>query len=164
MSRAVESVAVVGGGLAGLSCGALLAREGIRVTVLEAASRCGGRARTDDHEGFKFNVGPHALYVDGAARRLLKELGVPFEGHPPPAKGLWAVREGELHLLPQGPVALFRTSLLGVGEKLAVGKLLGGLPKVDPAPWHGRSVREWIDAETSSPGLVGLLEALARLT
>ena len=37
-------VAVVGGGLAGLSCAAALAARGFRVTVLESRRRLGGRA------------------------------------------------------------------------------------------------------------------------
>jgi len=40
----VDRVAVIGGGLAGLSCAAALAERGFRVTVLESRLRLGGRA------------------------------------------------------------------------------------------------------------------------
>jgi squalene-associated FAD-dependent desaturase len=40
----VASVAVVGGGLAGLACAAALAPRGFRVTILESRRRLGGRA------------------------------------------------------------------------------------------------------------------------
>jgi len=40
----VDRVAVIGGGLAGLSCAAALAERGFRVTVLESRRRLGGRA------------------------------------------------------------------------------------------------------------------------
>jgi squalene-associated FAD-dependent desaturase len=41
---AVRRVAVIGGGLAGLSCAAALAERGFQVTVLESRRRLGGRA------------------------------------------------------------------------------------------------------------------------
>ena len=50
-SRGRCEVAVVGGGLAGLTCAHGLARAGGRVTVLEAAEDAGGRARTVWHRG-----------------------------------------------------------------------------------------------------------------
>jgi phytoene dehydrogenase-like protein len=46
-------VIVIGGGLAGLTTAALLARSGKAVALLEHSSReIGGRARTADIEGF----------------------------------------------------------------------------------------------------------------
>jgi len=60
-------VIIIGGGLAGLTTAALLARSGKAVGLLEHSSReIGGRARTTDIEGFYFNQGPHALYLTDA--------------------------------------------------------------------------------------------------
>ncbi|MEJ7719336.1 MAG: FAD/NAD(P)-binding protein [Ilumatobacteraceae bacterium] len=56
---------VVGGGLAGLTAAATLARDGRSVVVIEGASQLGGRARTRHHDGFDLNLGPHALYIGG---------------------------------------------------------------------------------------------------
>ena len=44
-------VIVVGGGLAGLTAAALVARQGRRVAVLEGAARLGGRAATQVVQG-----------------------------------------------------------------------------------------------------------------
>ena len=47
---------IVGGGLAGLTVAALLARAGRSVTLFEKASHLGGRAITTDQYGFLFNL------------------------------------------------------------------------------------------------------------
>ncbi len=51
-------VVVIGAGIAGLATAALLQREGCSVTVLEAQSEVGGRARHWDSGGFRFDRGP----------------------------------------------------------------------------------------------------------
>ena len=62
---------VVGGGLAGLSAAAFLARAGRDVTVLEKAAAPGGRARTLDRDGYRLNLGAHALYRAGVGMAVL---------------------------------------------------------------------------------------------
>lgn len=54
-------VVVVGGGLAGLAAAATAAGTGASVLVLDA-HRLGGRALTDEVDGYRFNRGAHALY------------------------------------------------------------------------------------------------------
>lgn len=54
-------VVVIGSGIGGLSCGALLARYGFEVTVCESHSIPGGAAHAFDRNGFKFDSGP-SLY------------------------------------------------------------------------------------------------------
>jgi predicted NAD/FAD-dependent oxidoreductase len=50
--------AIVGGGLAGLTAAMVLAQAGQHVAVFEKSNEFGGRARTDRHHGFTFNLGP----------------------------------------------------------------------------------------------------------
>jgi phytoene dehydrogenase-like protein len=81
-------VIIIGGGLAGLTTAALLARSGKAVALLEHSSReIGGRARTADIEGFYFNQGPHALYLTDATDSVLKEIGIAYTGGIPAGKG-----------------------------------------------------------------------------
>jgi 15-cis-phytoene desaturase len=69
---------VIGGGLAGLSVAARLAKSGVKVTLLEKAPKNGGRAVTIPLKGFSFNFGAHAIYARDSSyiRKLQKELGL----------------------------------------------------------------------------------------
>ena len=53
---------VVGAGLGGLSCAALLATNGLRVACLEAHEHAGGAAHEWSAGGFRFESGP-SLYA-----------------------------------------------------------------------------------------------------
>jgi phytoene dehydrogenase-like protein len=52
-----DRVLIVGGGLAGLSCGLELSKRGVPFQILEAAPVVGGRVRTDEFEGFLLDHG-----------------------------------------------------------------------------------------------------------
>ena len=71
------SVAVVGGGMLGLTLALRLARRGRRVTVLEAAPRLGGLACSHDYGDFVWDRFYHCvLPQDGALLALIQELGL----------------------------------------------------------------------------------------
>ena len=104
MSNEVESsdVIIIGGGLAGLTTVALLARTGKTVTLFEHSSReIGGRARTAEIEDFYFNQGPHALYLTDATDSILKEIGITYTGGIPAGKGylIMAARNVKLRVI-----------------------------------------------------------------
>jgi phytoene dehydrogenase-like protein len=65
-------VIIIGAGMAGLCCARRLVESGVRVTVLEASDRVGGRVRTDLVEGFRLDRGFQVfLTAYPEARRVL---------------------------------------------------------------------------------------------
>ena len=161
-SRTTE-VAIVGGGLAGLTAASLLARGGRAVTVFERAPALGGRAVTHAKGDFRFNLGPHALYRTGAAARVLRELGVAYAGGVPSASGAFALARGGKHALPGGFVSLITTSLLGLAAKLETARLLGSINKIDAASVQTQTVSEWLERNVRQPDVRRLVEALVRV-
>jgi phytoene dehydrogenase-like protein len=155
---------VVGGGLAGLAAAAYLGRAGRRVAVLEGAAAPGGRARSAARDGFTLNLGPHALYRAGAGARVLRELGVPYAGAAPKARGVLGWDGQALHLLPAGTAALVFTRLLGAAEKWELARVLGALPRIDTRPWQGRPARDWLQETFPRRGSRAVAEFLIRVT
>src|SRR5262245_58721302 len=83
-----EPIVVVGAGLAGLAAAALLGRAGRKVVVLERSPEVGGRGVTHTEQGFRWNLGAHALYRGGPGMAGLRDLG------PKPAGGMPATAGG----------------------------------------------------------------------
>src|SRR5262249_52296970 len=58
-----DRVVVIGAGPAGLTAAYLLAKDGIKVTVLEADDIVGGISRTAQYRGFRFDIGGHRFFT-----------------------------------------------------------------------------------------------------
>jgi phytoene dehydrogenase-like protein len=155
-------VVIVGGGLAGLAAAAVAARAGAAVRVLERSGEPGGRARTRDLDGFLLNLGPHALFRQGAGLALLRELSVPVEGRVPRYDGL-ALRDGAAHVLPSGPRSLFTTRLLSPLGKLEFARLLSRLQRGTAVARPGQALESWIRAQGLRADAEGLLRTLLRV-
>jgi len=95
----MSQITVVGGGLAGMTAAIACAEGGAQVRLLEAHDTLGGRARSAEGD-YKANLGPHALYSDGAMWRWLAERGL-LPGHVrPPMAGARFRWQGAVHRTP----------------------------------------------------------------
>lgn len=118
-----ERIAVVGGGVAGLTLAyelAALAGGARDVVCLEASGRPGGTIATDLAQGWLCEWGPNG-FLDGApaTRDLVRRLGLEdrLVGSDPAAATRYLFRRGTLHPLFRGPVSLARSRLLSAREK-----------------------------------------------
>ncbi len=156
-------VVVVGAGLAGLTAGAVAARRGRSVVVLDGRPP-GGRASTEVREGFRFNQGAHALYRGGAGRAVLGRLGIVPKGSKPPARTVMGWREGELGRFPGDAISLVRSPLLGARSKTKVGTVLAGLPRIGARAHADLSAAGWIESLGLRTDAAQMLEALIHVT
>jgi phytoene dehydrogenase-like protein len=157
-------VAIIGGGLAGLTASAILARSGKRVVVLERAANLGGRARSLTQGDFVLNLGAHALYNQGLAARTYQELGLVISGGEPIVATGSLSSGGALHPIPFSPRALLRSRLFGWREKWELLRLLQRLTKLNPIEFQGQSIAAWIERHVRSANVKSFINALIRLS
>ncbi|MBO0794870.1 MAG: NAD(P)/FAD-dependent oxidoreductase [Ktedonobacteraceae bacterium] len=157
------SVAIVGGGLAGLSAAAILARAGHAVTIFEKSSHPGGRATTKQHDAFFFNQGAHALYQGGHGETLLNELGVSYSGASPDPGSYLALDGEKLHALPTGVGSMLGTTLLKLGAKGELIRLFSTLKQIRIADIQNVSLQDWLEQRIQHPQVRRFLLAGARI-
>lgn len=74
-----QTILIIGGGLGGLFTGALLAKEGFAVTVLEKNRNIGGGLQTFVRDGERFDTGMHmlgGLRKGGSIHKICHYLGI----------------------------------------------------------------------------------------
>lgn len=133
-------VAVIGGGLAGLTAATFAARTGATVRLFDTRSSVGGRARTATRDGFRFNEGPHALYRASEGAAAIREMGITLEGGGPPLLRSRISLDGRLR---KAPPRRALTQFIGLLRHL-------GTDRRDPGLVHV-SAQEWIEGRVSDP-------------
>ncbi|MGN6612582.1 MAG: protoporphyrinogen oxidase [Angustibacter sp.] len=136
-ARDERTVAVVGGGIAGLAAAWQLATSGagVRVLVLEAAPRVGGKLALGEVGGTVVDVGAESLLARRPeALELAREVGLADALQPPRpvGAGLWS--EGGRYPLPRG-------TLMGVPS--GAQGLDGLVPDADRARIEAEPSRSW---------------------
>jgi len=78
-----RTVAVVGGGLGGLSAAIYLASSGHRVRLFEKNAALGGKLAVLESDGFTFDLGPSVLTLPDVFRDLFAAAGADFDAAVP---------------------------------------------------------------------------------
>jgi oxygen-dependent protoporphyrinogen oxidase len=133
-----RAIAIVGGGISGLSAAWELQKRDVPWVLLEAGPRVGGVIRTEEKDGFLLEGGPDSILAqkpEGVA--LCRELGLGDRLIPtnPELKTVYILREGRLHALPEGMMLAVPTRALPFlrsGLFSWPGKLRMGLDLVRP--------------------------------
>ena len=117
----MPSVAILGGGIAGLTAAFQLQQAGLGVTVLEAKNQPGGVIQTEQSKGFLVEYGPNSLRAPTPLlTSLVESLGLADEvaEASTAARRRYVVRDGNLVALPTSPSSLLHTRFLSVKGKL----------------------------------------------
>ena len=117
----MKSVAVIGGGITGLTAAFRLRQQNVPVTLYEASGRVGGVIQTVRKDGYLAEFGPNSvLETSPKISSLISDLGL--EGRRlysnPAAEKRYLVRGGKPVLLPGSLLAFLSTRLFSIGAKL----------------------------------------------
>jgi phytoene dehydrogenase-like protein len=158
-------VAIIGGGLAGLTAANFLANEGKKVVVLEKSNHLGGRAITNNKNGVLMNLGAHGLYLEGKAMTILTELGIALSGENASKsvqiQGIW---KNEVYTIPTDFSTILSSPLLTWKAKIVFSKLMLKLMKSNFDSIPEISLSDWAEAEISDPMVRHIFYSLCRLT
>lgn len=122
-------IIIIGGGLSGLAAAYLIKRKAqglnlpIELKVLEAEDYLGGKILTQEKEGFLCEAGPNG-FLDNKpyTLELCRELGIENQLLPSNdnARKRFIFSGGQLHPLPENPIAFLTSSLLSLKGRLRV--------------------------------------------
>jgi phytoene desaturase len=118
-------VVVIGAGCGGLSAGALLAKQGRKVLVLEQSDDIGGLCSTFEKEGYKFDLGASVVEEIQTAELAFKMLGTTYQE--------------EVDLIPCDPMMSY---ILNDGSRITypisveeTGQIISGISPEDGKNW-----------------------------
>lgn len=162
------SVAIIGGGISGLSAAYYLGQAGVGSTIIEARPRLGGVIQTEHVEGCVIEGGPDSfLSMKPAAMELIRELGLGDEviGSNDHQRITYVWKGGRLVPLPDGLqlmvptklVPLLTTRLLNWRTKFRMGMELFHPPGRRP---EDQSVAEFVTAHYGAEAVDYLAEPL----
>lgn len=151
-------VVVIGAGAAGLSAGALLAKEGKSVLVCEKSRYLGGRALAVDDQGFKVNIGGHLIEDGGSGiTKIFEQVGKKLiHGKVNAEMPVWDHEKNQWGSI-RDRYATDKTELKKVIKALV------DTPWEELDKWDDRNLRDWIHQYTDDQGVVDLFEFLAVL-
>lgn len=119
----MNSVAVIGGGITGLTAAFYLRRNGVPVTLYEASNRVGGAIQSLRGGGYLAEFGPNTiLETSPKVADLVRDAGLASRrlDPDPGASARYVVRYGRPIAMPSSPLGMFGTDLFTWKAKLAI--------------------------------------------
>jgi phytoene desaturase len=144
---------VVGAGAGGLFTAARLATRGYRTLVLERLDKVGGRASTDDVDGFKVNNGAIVIEVGGITQQTCEEVGAKFEIREPSPPILYRIAGKDVDVT-GGGWGFLLGKLTRQGAKLVKG--IGAARNDSGLPEDELSTADWVAKYTKNEGVHGI--------
>ena len=141
----MKRIAVIGGGISGLTTAFLLKSKGFEVTVFEAAERPGGNVQTIQKDGYTIEQGPNSLLKAPRLVDLVRMLGMESEviAANPEAQKRYILSDGKLEAM--GPKS-FVNGYFSLKTVLALARE----PFVRSKSPEGESVAEFVSRRISS--------------
>ncbi|CAM5739787.1 NAD(P)/FAD-dependent oxidoreductase [Mycolicibacterium aubagnense] len=146
-------VVVIGAGAGGLFTAARLAHQGYRTLVVERLDKVGGRASTDDIDGFKVNNGAIVIEVGGITQQTCEEVGAPFDIREPQPPILYRIAGKDVDVT-GGGWGFLLGKLTRQGAKLVKG--IGAARNDSGLPEDELSTAEWVSKYTKNEGVHGI--------
>ncbi|HEX3826397.1 MAG TPA: NAD(P)/FAD-dependent oxidoreductase [Sporichthyaceae bacterium] len=146
-------VLVIGAGAGGLFTAARLAHQGYRTLVVERLEKVGGRASTDDIDGFKVNTGAIVIEVGGITEATCREVGAAFDIREPTPPILYRVGKKNLDIT-GGGWGLMLSAMTRQGAKILAG--IGAARHDEGLPEHCLSTAEWLRGYTKNETVHGM--------
>lgn len=118
-----KTIAILGGGLTGLTTAYRLTQRGHTVRLFEVAARTGGVMQTELTDGWLIERGPNSLLAgEPALDALLGELGLAGErvAANSEARNRYIVRRGQPIAAPLSPPAFLKSPLFSLGAKFSL--------------------------------------------
>lgn len=115
------SVAIIGGGITGLTAAYQLHRAGVPVRIYEASNRGGGVIQTTCHDGFLAECGPNTiLETSPVVSELVRDLRLESQRlySDPSASNRYVLRNGTPTPVPDSAAGMFTSRLFSTGAKL----------------------------------------------
>src|ERR1051326_4410755 len=119
----MKPVAVIGGGITGLTAAFYLQRKGVPVTLYEGGPRVGGVIQSIRRDGFLAEFGPNTiLETSPKVAQLIHDAGLENRrlDPDPRAEARYVVRYKRPIEMPGSPLGFFTTKLFSLKAKLAV--------------------------------------------
>lgn len=153
MHSAQFDAVVIGAGAGGLFTAARLAHRGYRTLVVERLDKVGGRASTDDIDGFKVNTGAIVIEVGGITQQTCAEVGAPFDIREPKPALLYRIGGKNVDVT-GGGWGFLLSKLTREGAKLVAG--IGAARSDDGLPEDQISTAEWVSRYTKNERVHGI--------